>query len=498
MDNSTANLNPGIPQPIDQSIPQTPPDPGAVYGGGSSKKKIIGIVVGVLLLVFIIILGIFILRRPANTGNAEVVYWGIWEDEAVFNEIIEDFETQNPNITIKYEKRTDIKDAPGGGYVPFLNSRIQAGTGPDIFRYHSSWLFALKDNLAPLPADVSKEINLQENYFSVISEDLGVSGAYYGVPLGYDSLVMFVNDELVSAGGYSVPADWSSFLDVARALTVTDQLTGEIKTAGTAMGTYDNVAHAADIVSLLAVQRGINMSALAGLVSGSEEERLEAQKEAKEKMADVLDFYTCFAIESDICAPVWNTDMPNSKLAFVQGKVAFYFGYSWDLLEMKAANPEISYSIHPVPKLESQGQGASTLAGYWVEGVSIKSKVQPQAFQFLQFLSKKENMEKLFKAQANQRVLGVAYPRRDMASLLSGHPDLGPVISQAQNAHSSLFYSETYGGGQIAALEGYMGNAVRSVISTQNNVSTKTAVDTLAKGVNQVFTKKNAQQSQTQ
>lgn len=492
MDNSTANLNPGIPQPIDQTVPSVQADPGAVYGGSSSKKKIIGIVVGIILLI-VVGVGVFSLIKPKPVADAEITYWGIWENEATFNEIIQEFEAQNPGITINYEKRTDIKDAPGGGYLPFLRSRMEAGTGPDIFQFHPSWLYFLQGYLAPFPADVAERIYLSENYFPAIVEDMESGGAYYGVPIGYDSLVMFVNDELLTAGGYSVPQDWTTFLDVARDLTVVDPQTGEILTAGTAMGTYDNVAHAADIMSLIIVQKGINLSDLAGLGTESQEERERLENIAKEKMVDALRFYTCFAIQNEICIPIWNQDMPNSKLAFVQGRVAFYFGYSWDMLEINGANPDLSYSVHSVPKLTPTGVGASTLSGYWAEGVSVRSKAQPQAFKFLEFLSSKENMEKIFKSQVSQRAVGVAYPRRDMANLLTDHVQLSPIISQADTARSSIFYSDTYGGGEIAAIDGYLGNAVRSIVSEKESI--ESAVDTLAKGLNQVYTRNNEQVS---
>lgn len=487
MQPETANLNPGIPQPVTApaGVPPTPPpvDPGAIYGGGSSKKKLIGIIVGVVLLIVVALVAFFALRPDPKPTEAEITYWGVWEDEAVFKELIQEFEEQNPHITVKYEK-PDVKNVPGG-YIAFVKSRMNAGTGPDIFRFHNSWISFLANDLAPLPSSITDELDIEKNYFPVINSDMESGGAYYGIPIGYDSLVMYVNDEIVQAGGYTVTQDWLTFMDVARALTVTDPQTGEIKTSGSSLGTYDNVAHAADIISMLAVQSGVDFGALAGVAGSTPEEASQKQAVAKEKMTEVLDFYTCFAVNNDICSPIWNNDLPNSKLAFVEGKVAFYFGYSWDMLEINHANPNLKYSVHPVPRLTATGQGAATLAGYWAEGVSIKSKAQPQAFEFLYFLSKKENMEKLFKAQASQRKIGVAYPRSDMASLLTSNASLAPVVAQAPYAKSSLFYSETYAGGQIETLDGFLGNAVRSVQSGEQ--SPESAVETLIKGLESIY-----------
>jgi ABC-type glycerol-3-phosphate transport system substrate-binding protein len=296
---------------------------------------------------------------------------------------------------------------------------------------------------------------------------------------------MFVNEDILEAAGYSIPKDWASFIDVARAITVSDQVTEEIVTSGTAMGTYDNVAHSADILSLLSAQNGVDAYALAGMRGNSEEETIQLQEVAKQKMVGVLDFYTCFAVKNDICAPVWNNSLKNSKLAFVEGKLAFYFGYAWDMLEISNANPQLKYSVQKVPYLESTGQGSSTLASYWVEGVSVKSDAQEASFTFLTFLSKKENLEKLFKAQSSQRSIGVPYPRSDMAPMLASNPALAPVVAQGPNAKSSIFYSDTFGGSTIELIDRHLGNAVRAVQS--GDMSSQSAVDTLAAGLYQAF-----------
>jgi multiple sugar transport system substrate-binding protein len=490
MQPETANLNQGVPQqiPVQQptQLPPQPPapvDPGSVYSEKSSKKKIfiiIGVVIAILLILFIAIL---LLRQKPEEGEAEITYWGLWEDQVVFNEIIQDFERQNPTITVKYEK-IDPKNVPGG-YLNFVKTRITSNSGPDIFRFHNSWVPQLTTSLAPLPSDVVDEINFKELYYPGINTDMQNKGAYYGIPVGYDSLVMFVNEDIVQAGGYAVPKDWMTFIDVVRALTVVDDQTGEIKTSGTAMGTYDNVAHSADIISLLSLQNGVNANALAGTIGQTPEDRVAQQTASKNKVVGVLDFYTCFAVENDICAPVWNSSLPNSKLVFVQGNLAFYFGYAWDMLEINKANPTLKYSIHPVPYLESRGQGASALSSYWAEGVSVKSDAQEQSFKFLTFLSKKENLEKLYKAQVSQRTVGVPYPRTDMASLLQDNPVLAPVVFQGPNAKSSIFYSDTYGGGTIEAIDRLLGNAIRSVQS--GDLSAQSASDTLSAGLQEVF-----------
>jgi ABC-type glycerol-3-phosphate transport system substrate-binding protein len=454
------------------------------------KGKVLKIAIGVIVAVAIVIGVIFLVRRftgGTNSGEAALTYWGVWEDAAVFEEVINDFEAENPGITVKYEKQ-DIKNAPGG-YVGFLQSRIRSGTGPDILRFHNSWTAPLRSSLAPFPKDTASAINIEENYFPVVQEDMVSNGAYYGVPIGYDSLVMYVNDEILSAAGREVPQSWNELLDSACALTVTDPATGEIQTAGVALGTYDNIAHAGDIISMLIIQNGVDVEALAGFRGTTTAEKQTEQERAKTRMVGVLDFYT-YPLQSAACqnGAVWSQDLPNSKLAFVEGKLAFYFGYSWDVLEISREESNLQYSIHPVPKLSTEGKSGSTVAGYWVEGVSMATPNKEQAFKFLEFLSKPESIEKIYKAQASQRPVAVAYPRRDMAKLLESNPYLAPVVASGSNASSSVFYSDTYdGSGLTGKLDVYLGNAVRSIISPTNSVSSATAVDTLASGVATVF-----------
>ncbi|MBP7832930.1 MAG: hypothetical protein KA035_04135, partial [Candidatus Levybacteria bacterium] len=119
-----------------------------------------------------------------------------------------------------------------------------------------------------------------------------------------------------------------------------------------------------------------------------------------------------------------------------------------------------------------------------VEGVSTKSKHQKEAFIFLNYLGKKETLEKLYKLESQQRLFGELYPRRDMKTLLVSNPLLKTFLDQADNAVSTPFSSDTYDGAMNAALNTYMGNAVNSILE---GGSAESAIDTLGAGEAQVL-----------
>lgn len=78
----------------------------------------------------------------------------------------------------------------------------------------------------------------------------------------------------------------------------------------------------------------------------------------------------------------------SSMVMFARGRLAFYFGYSWDIIALRASNPELSFSIYPVPHILGREQ---SIASYWVEGVSVKSPHQKEAMEFIKFLAQKKH-----------------------------------------------------------------------------------------------------------
>lgn len=444
----------GVPQGYDSSSGGRPS-----FHPATIIKIVIGLGVIALILFFIfaIVLPLF---SKKTIGNAEIKYWGLWEDKGTIQPIIDDFNKKYPNIKVNYVKQ-DIKQ-----YREKLSTQISNNTGPDVYLFHNSWYPMLSDLLLPLSLQTITKEEFDKSFYAVAKKDLVKNGAIYGIPTELDTLALYVNSDIFQSAGTKVPDNWEDFGNVARSLTVTDQ-TGKIKTSGAALGTFNNVMHAPDIISMLFAQNKADIYKLS---------------ENPKRASDTLTWYTDFASGDQ---RVWDETLSNSMQYFAGGNAAMYFGYSWDYFAIKASNPNLKIEIHPVPKLNNNG---TTIASYWAAGVSTKSKYKEESLLFIKFLTSKETQQKLYTLESKTRLFGEPYARKDLADTLRDSV-ANVFVSQGDNATSSFFASDTYDGdktGFNSQMNNYLEKAVSSILS-QNNTSADTAVTTLSQGVSQIL-----------
>jgi len=408
----------------------------------------IAIVLGIIVFIYNVILPKFM---PAKINQVTLAYWGLFENAPVVAPIIADFEKEHPNIKIEYSKQ-DVDQ-----YKDRLVTRSNNGNGPDIFRFHNTWVSELTDLLLPLPGSVISKEDFSKNYYPVAKSDLVRQGAIYGVPLQIDTLNLFINRDLFQAAGLKPPTTWIEFANTARQLTVKDG-DNNIKTAGTAMGTYGNITHAPDIISMLFVQNGVNLNDMAsGLLAAG----------------DALSFYSSFALPT---ANVWDDTLDESIKAFASGTLAMYFGYSGDFFTIKSMNPNLSFDIYPVPALPGQN---ATIASYWVEGVSVRTKHQKEALLFMQYLARSQTAQKLFAEEAKTRNFGEPYARIDLADSLKDSIAY-PFVASAASAVSSFFVDGTFDNGLNSQMNSQLSAAVDSILK---GTSPQAAAESLWAGI---------------
>jgi len=455
------------PPPVFTQSDTSNKNPDNIVAQLKTRRNSKGPLIGLAVLFLILVLGIggyFISKinqgnqatnnsnTNANTPNKPqtiLTYWGLWEPSRVLQDIIVEYQNQNPNIVINYVEQVKTD------YRTRLQSAIEGGTGPDIFRYHNTWFPMLKSNMQP---DTKKNINMAD-YYPIIKENAVIGGETFGVPLGFDALVLYYNTQkLQSAGISQPPTTWQALIDDAEKLTVTDPKTG-IQIGGVAMGTTNNVDHWSDIIGLLLMQNGSDP--------------------AKEIPTEILDFYTQFISTRK----VWDATLPSSTYAFASEKVAMIFGPSWRAHEIRSINPNIDFKTAPVPQLA--GSENITWASYWIEGVSRQSKNAEEAWKFLAYLSSSENLAKLYTAQSQlsmERKFGEPYPRLSMSSTLQSDPIVGSVVIQGQSAKSWYLCSRTYDDGLNDGIIKYFEDAINAI---NKGATTETVMPTLTSGINQ-------------
>lgn len=421
----------------------------------SGRRKIFPLILGLLLVVGLIFGGIKLASKIRKPPSLTLKYWGLWEPEQVMNSVIADYQRTNPKIIIEYKKYSPRQ------YRETLQARLAEGVGPDIFRFHNTWLPMLKNDLAPLPSEILKKGEFETTFYPVAQKDLKMGGNYYGIPLEIDTLALFYNEKLFAAAGVVPPTTWEELKNAALKLTVKDS-EGKIQTSGVALGTTGNVEHWSDILALMMLQNGVDLKNPTGKLA-----------------EDALVYYTAFSQREN---KIWDEEQDNSILSFAQGKVAMIFAPSWEVFEIQMINSNLSFRVVPVPQLPGTN---ITWASYWVEGVAKKSKHQKEAWEFLKYLSSSPPLSKLYTEAGKVRLFGEPYSRMDLGDKLIDDPHSGAFIKQAPTATSWYLSSRTFDNGINDKMIKYFEDAVNGL---RKGISPKTALEQTAKGVNQVLT----------
>lgn len=444
-----------VPPVLPQQPPAIPPPPKKTF-----PKFIIYGIAGLLVIVVLVVIGkMFFSKKTSSVAN--ITWWGLWEDQATVSSLISSYESSHPNVKINY-----IRQSPQD-YRERLTSAMAKGNGPDIFRFHNTWIPMFRNDLDSLPASVMNAADFAKTFYPIASSDLTSGTGIVGVPLEYDALVLYINEDIFNKSGKNPPGTWDELRVLSRELTVKDDQ-NSITQSGVALGRTENVDHWPEIIALLMLQNGVDLTNPIG-------------KPAE----DALTFFTVFSTVDG----VWDETLPGSTIAFASGKLAMYIGPSWRSFEISQQNPNLKFKTVPIPQLpkDNPSQADITYATYWAEGVWSKSTKKAASWEFLKFLTTQDSLQKFYESATKVRTFGEPYPRQDMASILKDHPILGSIIKQAPGAQSWYLASRTFDGptGINTQLSNYFGDAINTLV--ENKDTAEKAMQTVAAGVLQVL-----------
>lgn len=144
-------------------------------------------------------------------------YYSSDSSDAKMKELIEQFETQHPNITVK------TQSAPYGQFYQKLDTQIAAGQAPDVWLSDGVYVmkYAQRGAAKDLTDWIARDLKADEYYGLDFNKD--ADGRYWGVPQGIQVGVLFYNKELFDKAGVAYPSDewtWDDLKSSAAKLTV--------------------------------------------------------------------------------------------------------------------------------------------------------------------------------------------------------------------------------------------------------------------------------------
>lgn len=448
---------------------------------GVSKLVIILILGAIVLILGGVVFIIFGSNPVPPPKPVTLSIWGVWDESTDFEEIIRAYQAAHPYVKINYSKKRYEE------YEKLLISgwADTPSTGPDIYAIPNSWVNKYKTRyITPLPSSTTvafyrtkkvlfkketeiKNItepsltasDIKRDYIDVVFNDIILDGQVYALPLGVNTLAMFYNRDILNVAHLAQPPrTWNAFANAVSKIAILDEQNSVIR-AATALGTYDNIPRAADIVTLLMLQNGTTMmagnKANFNQPSSADSTYFPGQ--------EALRFYTDFA-SPDKAVYTWNDQMPDALDFFAEGNLAFFFGYQYQEPEIRAKGGGVDYAIAPMPQINPENE--INYANYWAYTVAKKTTNVNEAWDFIQYAADAKRVKTYLTKSQQTSVL------RSILTEQLADPDQSLFAQQALTATS------WYHGLKPVEAEEHFAEMIQNIVS--NSLDIISALDIAA------------------
>ncbi|WP_085368903.1 ABC transporter substrate-binding protein [Leifsonia sp. NCR5] len=349
----------------------------------------------------------------SSSSHVDLTFWhGYTEaDGKVLDQIVDDFNKSQKNITIKTTTKTWA--VIGDTLLPALSAK----KGPDIVAlpaenlpvYASKGAFAKLDDF--YASDSIKSANLNPRAVEMEKVD----GSYFGVPTGFVPLSVIYNKGLFEKAGITTfPVTWDEWVADAKKLTVDENGDGTPEQYGLALPDHATVGN----------------GVWASLFYGNGGDIVKSGKSVVDSAANVetLKFWSN-AVTTGHISPTGLDGVASDKL-FSSGKAAMEIGGPW--MAGVAADAKIDWGIAGIPAGPKE-QAASA--------IGISAAVTAQADSTKQAAAKKFFDYFFTKEVATKWSLGSGWPplRTDIpASDVSSNPVVAALTAISGTARPLL------------------------------------------------------------
>jgi len=285
-----------------------------------------------------------------TTGpQGKVVIWGTFPN-STFNDLLGGLNTENKGLSASYVKKNIST------YQQDLIEAFANGNGPDLFIISPDMIKKNNNFIYKVPYASYPEKSFRSAFIDGADIYLDSEGVV-GLPLFVDPMVMYYNKDILSNEGMvKPPATWDELFILNQTLTKREN-DGKINQSMIALGGYNNINNAKDILANLLIQNG-DQIVERGVSSGVETgiNFVSVLKNNPKNLSispvnAVMQFFIEFSNPSK-SAYSWNASLPNSLDMFTSGKLAMYLGKASELFNIQEINPNLSFDVTGVPQIK--------------------------------------------------------------------------------------------------------------------------------------------------
>jgi multiple sugar transport system substrate-binding protein len=293
--------------------------------------------------------------------SEELLFWNFWDPKFILP-VIEEFEKQNPGVTIRNEQIT------WGNGLDKIVVAMANGKAPDICEMGSTWMGKFMGEGALI--DVTEKFaDLKPEY--MMWEPATWQGRLYGMPWLAGTRVLFYNRELFKKAGLDPdqpPATWQEFLDAAQKIHNPDQ-----GTYGFGMNAGEGHILYKKFMPFVWGNGGQILNKNGKFIFDSPQTR------------EALNFYL------DVKKYSYCEKQDLLDEAFKKGSLGMTVSGSWNFARYPVDAPNLDFSVCLIPKpAANKGYSASFLGGEIL--VLFKTCKNPDmAAKFIRFLVKTRN-----------------------------------------------------------------------------------------------------------
>ena len=312
---------------------------------GSKFQLILLAVFGFFVIVAVMIFSgaIKIGKDTTSTAGTPIVLWGSVPKSAM-TPLLDKVNENNKSFRLSYEYVNINK------FDENLIEALASGKGPDLIFLPNDLVIRYSDKVYQIPYANYPLKQFQDTFISEADLYLGSKGIF-GLPVTVDPLVLYYNKAMLDSSGIPLPPKtWQEIIALIPRLTNSDT-SYNISQSTIALGEFDNVANAKDIMSMLMMQFGTS------IVSRSQDKLVSTVNdtlgnEQYRPGPRALEFYSKFSNPAESATYTWNAGLTNSRDMFIAGNMAFYIGYASELFYIKDRNPNLNFNVTLVPQIE--------------------------------------------------------------------------------------------------------------------------------------------------